>query len=363
MNPGRWATWRKRNSALISVIVAAIVIGFLLFIGLISLAPDAVAFSPNNYGWNGIQTIYSQYSIRPVNSLGDVSDTLNNKSVLLVLSPVESFTATDARAATNFVKEGGTLVIADSDGSSNSLLNLMNLPIQIESSFTIYDPFYNWKAPSLPVAVVLPSAVQAFGSLLGRVGDIALNGPSPLLVSGSNVKIIATTSALSFEANRNTTSSVSIPFIQSSNPTPIAKGPFDVAAAEVLGKGAVLVIGGPGSFMNSIIGVGGNPVLASNLFSNATVYLDTSHWQIDTSAFLKAEFLSLYSTMVQFPLRYLLTLGIVGVAIAIWPVSSALKETKNREAKRANGEVESDTYEPRILEKIRKDREKWRATN
>src|ERR1700726_299034 len=61
-------TVNHRNLILSRSIVGSLVLSFLLFLLLIAYAPDSVAFSPNNYGWNGLQDVYSAYGMHPVNS-------------------------------------------------------------------------------------------------------------------------------------------------------------------------------------------------------------------------------------------------------------------------------------------------------
>jgi hypothetical protein len=80
-----------------------------------------------------------------------------------------------------------------------------------------------------------------------------------------------------------------------------------------------------------MIGIANNKALISNLLSNSTVYLDTSHWPVNTSGSIKAELASIYATMSGPWLRYVLALGIIGAVIACMPLVDAFrKEERGR---------------------------------
>jgi hypothetical protein len=325
----------------IKFIAAPVVLAVILFIALLAYAPDAVPFSTNNYGWNGLQQVSSQYSLHPIGSFNDLQST--NRSVLLIDGPVSSFTPGQASAALDFVKSGGTLVVADSSGSSNSLLGLMHAGIKIESGLAVYDNVYNWKAPSLPNSLVLPAASGAFPTTFAQVSGIALNDPSPLLLNGSAIPA-AETSPSSVETNRSS----------APNPNAVASGPFTVAAIEKIGAGNLLTVGDSEFLTNSMIGLAGNRVLVSNLFANSTVYLDTSHWPLNTVGSLKADLLQAYSAMTGSYLRYLFTLLIIGAVIGIRPFYDILRQSETEP-----GYVKDLTIpekDPKILERIRKER-------
>lgn len=331
--------------ALVRVVASAAIIGLILFVALISLAPDAVAFSPNNYGWNGLQGIFSTYSVDPVGSISGVK-LGENRSVLLIMQPVTQFSPSYAGKVSSFVEQGGTLVVADSEGSSNSLLREMGVAINIETQYAISDPVYNWRASSLPTALVLPST--ELGGLLHGVRGIAMNRPSPLDI-GTGASAFAISSQLSFESNRSSGGLVP------GNPKPIANGPFVVAAYEMMGKGLVLVIGGSEFFTNSMSRVADNGALISNVLSNSKVFLDVSHWPANTAGNLKSFFDSAYASLSQFPFNLILTLCFVGVSLVLLPVFSGVVGARVREPI-----WDHDTsFDEKILKRVRRDREKY----
>ena len=334
------------------IAIASIIIGILIFMALITYAPDDIPFSPNNYGWNGMQQIYSQYKIHLINSYSNVPS--KPTSTLIIMQPVYNFTTSDASSLKSFVSGGGTLIIADSEGTSNSLLQNMGLPIQINESVKILDNAYNWKEPSLPNALVTQSSQTRY-SLLQNVLGIAMDEPSPLVISNtSNANEIAMTSSQSYIVAR-TSNVLQEPIAIGIGENPLSSGPFPVAAAVKIGSGTVFVIGDSEFFLNSVWSVGNNRQLISNLFSNSTVYLDTSHWKLNTEASVKAEVAFIYyGGIAEFPYRYLFTIAFVGAAIALVPISH--KKIAKPKAVSTN-----QNYDPAIIERIRKDRARYGA--
>ena len=187
-----------------------------------------------------------------------------------------------------------------------------------------------------------------------------MDEPSPLL-SGSGALVIASSSPQSFAANRSQ-------LLTSANPLQllnggssgglksVAKGPFPLAAEQPLGNGTVLVFGDSQFFTNSLGQIANNPLLIRNLFSNSSVYLDTSHWQSNTEGAVKAELFSIYALISQSPLNYLATLGFVGAALLILPVFTVSGSGE----KKATTTVVDDrsAFNAEIMARIRRDREK-----
>ncbi len=355
---------------LVRSIIGSFVISIILFILLVSYAPDAVSFSPNNYGWNGLHDVFSEYDIH-LSSTGVVlpQQQGTNRSVLLVIQPILQFSQSDALNVKNFVGQGGTLVIADNLGTSNYLLDQMGLGIRILTNLTVNDPVYNWKAPSLPTAIVPHLTSNQYGFLAGVVG-IAMDEPSPLtIIRGSSALVVASSSPESFDANRtellgspnllqilNGAASVAL--------KPIAKGPLPLAALQTIGKGTVIVVGDSQFFTNPIWKIANNQILIGNLFSNSTVYLDSSHWQVNTEGVLRTEIASIFAVISRFPLDYLLTLGFAGAALLLLPVyTGAIGAGKRRKRSvksfEASSSSETSSFNKDILARVRKDREKY----
>ncbi len=330
-------------------VIFSVVVATLLFAALVEYAPDATAYSPNNYGWNGLQSVASQYDLHYVDSLAGLDAT--HHDVLVVMQPAAPFTSTDAQNVGSFLQRGGTVVVADSYGVSNSLLQGLGVGIAIQGQYAALDSIYNWKDKTLPTALVYPSAQKQFGFLSG-VEAIAMNEPSPLVIQpNSGAQAVAVSSPLSVDVNR---SSLSAANLLLGSPNAIAQGPFTVAAVQRVGNGTILVVGDSQFFTNPNLDIADNEVLISNLFSNATIYVDSSHWPANTISSLKASLGGIDAQLSQYPVRYLVVLAFVGLAVGLVPTSQG-EATQRRKA----GGSELTAFNPAILERVRKDRERY----
>ena len=284
-----------RNSA--RGVIAAILLAILVFVLLVQYSPDSMAFSTNNYGWNGLQDVASAYGVSFTTSLS----TLPSKGVLAILQPSLDFSAADASSVRNFLSGGGTVLVADKSGVANSLLRAVGAAITIENLETISDPVYNWKSSSVPTALVLPVARATY---LANVSGIALNQPSPLALTSSEASQVAITSQFS-QAQTG------------------VKGPFVVMASEGIGAGTLIVVGDSQFLLNSEWTIANNKVLLGNLFANTSVFIDASHWvksPLTSSATqVKAELGQTYASISAVPVKYLFALLLVGVALVLVP--------------------------------------------
>jgi hypothetical protein len=292
MNVGR------RNSA--RALAAGALFAILAFLVLVQYAPDAVAFSPNNYGWDGIEGVASTYNVNFTTSLS----ALPPNSVLVVIQPSINYSSSDAKSIRAFVEGGGTLFVADKSGVANSLLAQVGSAISIQPNESISDRTYNWKSPSFPTALVLPAAQSQLG-FLSKVRGIALSQPAPLLTSGAKAFDLAITSQFSTSLSA------------SSGAT--ARGPFIVMAGQKLGNGTIVVVGDSQFLLNSEWTIADNKALIGNLFTNSTVLIDASHWGLSSIARLKADLRNVYSFLGASPVRYIVTLCLVGAALLIAP--------------------------------------------
>ena len=287
----------KGNS--IRGMLAAIILSVLAFVLLVQYAPDSVAFSPNNYGWNGLQGVSSAYHVKFTTSLSS----LPTRAVLAILQPSVSFSSAYANSVRSFLLGGGTVLVADKSGVANSLLDRIGASITIESQYSISDSVYNWKAKSVPTALVPPGAVSR-ATYLANVSGIALNQPSPLALTSSEASQAALTS-------------------QFSETQTGAKGPFVVMATEKVGAGTLIVVGDSQLLLNSGWNIADNKVLIGNLFANTSVFIDASHWVnsplTSSTAQLKAGLGQIYTTISAVPLRYVFVLLMVGLALVLVP--------------------------------------------
>lgn len=289
---------RVRGGDAARALVASLILASLAFVILVQYAPDSVAFSPNNYGWNGMEQVATTYKVNFTTSLSSVP----SDAVLLVAQPSVNFSSAEAASVKAFLGGGGTLLVADRSGVANSLLEKLGAAISIESKYTISDSTYNWKSAAEPTALVIPGAKSEY-SFLDNVTGVALNNPSPLQLGVGAVELAVTSQ-----------------FSTASTPGGQAlQGPFAVAAAQKLDGGTLVVVGGSQFLLNSGWKLADNRVLIRNLLANTEVYIDASHWGISSIALMKGELREVYSFLATSPTRYLATLIFVGVALALVP--------------------------------------------
>lgn len=277
----------------------AALISAVAFVLLVQYAPDSVAFSPNNYGWNGLQGVASTYGVNFTTSLSGLPE----RSVLAILQPSVNYSASDSLAVRDFLLAGGTVLVADKSGVANSLLRGIGSVISIESQFSISDPVYNWKAKSVPTALVMEGSVSC-APCFANVSGLALDAPSPLVLGGTGAAVVAVTSQ----------------FSQTQAGT---RGPFPVVASEKIGPGNLVVIGDSQFLLNSEWTIANNKVLIRNLFANRNVFIDASHWtsnpMTSSTAQVKAELRQAFDVIAAIPTRYVFVFGLVLVALVLVP--------------------------------------------
>ncbi len=329
----------KGKEILLKSIAVSYIVASILFVVLISFAPNSTPYSLNNYGWNGMQQLASKYNIRQISSISQVPP--SNKSILLEIAPSAQFSNSTGLVAKAFVESGGTLIVADSSGSSNSLLKQMGAQILVSGN-TIYDPVYNWKEKIVPL--VLISNNHNGYPFLNGVSSLAMSNASSILVQGSLPSIIAYSSPQSQAIN-------------SSTGTLISKGPFAMAAAETMGVGKLIVIADSTFFLNSVWTNANNQILAANLFQNSTVYLDTSAWPINSQTTIRAGLISIYSTISASPYRYVFALSFVGLGFLVFQTAISISSVETTAPKKKT--TIASTFNNEILQRVRRDREKY----
>jgi hypothetical protein len=324
--------------------VAAVMLALVLFGVLVFYAPDSEAFSPNNYGWNGIHDVSSVYDVHFTTALSAVP----SGSVLVIMQPSFNFTRADVEAVRVHLDDGGTVLVADKSGFANSLLTDLGSGITIESQYSIADPIYNWKAKTLPTALVESGAAEL--PFAGNITGIALDQPSPLVLQSAQAFGVAVTSQFSYSTSQSGPLSSAYSFSSStSSPSLItADGPFIVAAGERVGHGLLVVVSDSQLLLNSEWTIADNRALIGGMFGNSSVFIDASHWSVNpvtsSTAQLRAKLGQTYQVLSETPLRYILTLSFVVVCLALVPAEDGY------DGNNPGGE-EATTSEHRILNK------------
>jgi hypothetical protein len=171
-----------------------ILYAFLIFVGIVLLTlPLAVPviktsaeFSMFNTRWNGCSEFAKLLAkngevvpiMYPYNSVG----LSKLDGVLIVVGPDVDFSSLEAEEVKGFLKNGGTLFIADDFGTSNGLLEKLGVKVRF-SKRPLKDIFYSKRA-EFPVVVRIEDPELATG-----VENITLNVPS--VITGSKGKIFS----------------------------------------------------------------------------------------------------------------------------------------------------------------------------
>lgn len=176
--------------------------GVLLFIGILLLIlstavpviKTSAEFSMFNTNWNGCSEFAKLLNKRgriipimyPYNSVK-----LSKKDgVLIIIGPNIDFSSLEAEEVENFLKNGGTLLIADDFGTANTLLEKLGIEARF-SNQPLKDIFYVKRA-EFPVVVRIESPELAVG-----VEKLTLNVPSVII----GLKGEAYSSKVSFVSN------------------------------------------------------------------------------------------------------------------------------------------------------------------
>ncbi len=304
----------KVNTA--RAIALGTVVSVILFLILIEYAPDSVSFSANNYGWDGLKDVASNYRVNFTNSYAS----LPQNSVLVMMQPTVTYTPGDIQGVRSFLAKGGTVLIADKSGLANSLLSGLGAGVSIESGLVVNDPIYNWKAQTTPTALVVPGTSSTFPSVTNVTG-LAFSGPAPLSVTGKATRL-AESSPLSYSVNASQSSGF-LGVVGQQQPQ-LAKGPFAVLSGQKLLNGTLYVVGDSQFILNSEWNIADNEQFIANLFSTRNVFVDSSHWATSpvtsSSAQLKVEVAAAYSVVSAVPARYFATLGIIAFAVGLTPL-------------------------------------------
>lgn len=181
-------------------------------------------------------------------------------TVAVVLSPDRPYGPDAAARVRAFVRDGGTLVVAEDFGPhGNDLLAAVGADARVDGRL-LRDERDSYRSPAMPVA-----ATVSEHALTAGVERVTLNHGTAVRPDGATV--LASTSGFAYrDADRDGT------------PDPGERpGPFPVATVERVGEGRVVVLGDPSVLVNAMLDRPGNRRLATNLLAGERVLFDHSH--------------------------------------------------------------------------------------
>ncbi|WP_255150047.1 DUF4350 domain-containing protein [Halorarius halobius] len=246
-----------------------LLVALCLAIGLavvVAASTSSASFGAYNAEWNGASELEAQAT-----AVGSDADIVRNttaytesepdETVALVLSPDRPYTPAETARIRRFVRDGGTLVVAEDYGDGgNRLLDAVGARARVDGR-SVRDERYNYRSPELPVARNVSEHPLTEG-----VDRLTLNHGTVL--NASNATVLVRTSEYAYlDANDND----AIDETESLESRP-------VAAVESVGEGRVVTVSDPSLFINAMLERSGNQQFTRNLFERGDrVLLDYSH--------------------------------------------------------------------------------------
>lgn len=230
----------------------------------VAASTSSVAFSPYNGNWEGGSRLQAAAGDAGADTdvIVDTDEyrTLSPAGTLsVVLSPQRPYTRAETGAVEQFVRDGGTLLVAEDFGRhTNPLLAGIGARSRIDGRLLVDEKSY-YNSPTLPVtrpdtSVALLDGVDSFTMNHGTV--IVPNGAQPLIESSELATLRSDGGAVVSDTI----------------------GPYPLVTVEPLGRGTVIVVSDSSALINVMLDRPGNAAFVDNLFSrHAVVVLDYSH--------------------------------------------------------------------------------------
>lgn len=297
--------WRDRLSVPSAVLAALVVAVAIVFVSAGTTA--TASYSPYNDDWDGTTDLRTMAqttgaTVELAHETAAYAETTPSETVAVVLSPDAAYRPDEATRLTDFVRSGGTLVVADDYGPhANGLLGQLNASARLDGR-PVRDVREHYRSAGLPVAY--PVADHPF---VADVESVTLNHGT-VVEPGEATPLVNTSEYASLDADEDG-----------------ALGPNEtlethaVATVERVGEGQVVVVGDASVFINAMVERSGNRNFVRALLSGyGTVVLDHSHTE-DLPPAVLAVFVLRESAALQFGL------GTVAVgALAVWSRRSSL---------------------------------------
>lgn len=245
---------------------------------LVAGSTSGAAFGTYNPAWDGTAEF---------RSLADATDTERevaqntsvyrttspNGTLAVILSPESSYEESERRAVQQFVREGGTLLVAEDFGpNGNGVLRGVGTQARFDGA-SLRDERNYENGPALPVA-----SIAGKGSYASGVDSLVLNHGTAIRVHDANgtavgadetnVTVLAASSEYAY-LDRNGNEELD-------DDETLARSP--VVTVEPVGDGRVIAVSDPSVFINTMLERGDNRRFARNLYEGADrVVLDVTH--------------------------------------------------------------------------------------
>ena len=232
----------------------------------VAASTSGAAFGVYNPSWDGASDLRDEATA--VDTESDLvlnssayGRTPANGTVAVVLSPDRAYTAREATRLRRFVRNGGTLVVAEDFGPhSNALLREVGADARVNGSL-VRDERVNYQSPEFVVAENVSNH-----SLVTDVDALTLNHGTVVEPNGART-IVSTSGYAYLDGNRNDE-------LDDNE----SLGTYPVATVEAVGEGTVVTVSDPSLFINAMLDRPGNQQFVHNAFgAHERVILDYSH--------------------------------------------------------------------------------------
>lgn len=236
--------WRDRVSVPSAVLVALTVAVVVAFV--VAASSSSAAFGPYNDDWDGTSRVRAVADatgteISLVRETTAYSSASPDETVALVLSPDAVYRPKSAARVTDFVRSGGTLVVAADFGPhANELLRSLDADARIDGR-PLHDVRSNYRSTAMPVATTVTNH-----SLVAGVDSVTLNYGSAVEPHGATPLLNSSEYAyLDTDRNGELGENESL-------------GSYPVATVEQVGGGRVVVVADSSAFINAMVDRPGN---------------------------------------------------------------------------------------------------------
>jgi hypothetical protein len=246
-------------------LVFAVLFAGVGFAVVFAAATTSASLDPFNRAWDGTSDLRMEAAtygtdITLVMNTDQYETASPNGSVALVLSPSRPYERVDRQQLAAFVRNGGTLVVAEDFGpQGNTLLSSVGASARFDGR-PVRDERYNFRDPDMPVAA---NATET--RVTDQRTELTLNHGTAVDANESTVAL--TTSRVAYldenlndELDRNETI-----------------GALPVVTIERVGAGRVVAVGDPSVFLNAMLDRPGNAAFTRSLLRGQHVLFDVSH--------------------------------------------------------------------------------------
>jgi hypothetical protein len=244
------------------VIFGVVVVAALL----VAASTSTAAFGAYNTAWDGTADLRSlaettETETHLAQNTSAYSDPLPETTVALILAPDQPYHPQETRRIEQFVRDGGTLIVADEQATpTNSLLTAIGADARIDGA-PLRDERVYYRAPAAPLLRNLST-----DPVMANVSALTLNHGST--VEPGTATVLARTSGYAY---RDTNTNQELDSAETVTDYP-------VVTSETVGQGRVIVLGDASLFINDMLERPGSHQFARNLLTrHQTLLLDYSH--------------------------------------------------------------------------------------